>query len=160
MISSISGDAKEGARILQLASVDATPGNLDERVALFNGSDFPDHILVKFIDRDETPIGEVFAVAKPWQIRRTPFHNQVRKGILYEYIGQVSRNATDQGATQRENVTPSYVIDTMSVPAKRDMIDIRRVSNSGVYVDEVELVWQECSGQRYWLAEADERDEV
>ncbi|NRA58251.1 MAG: hypothetical protein HRU13_09095 [Phycisphaerales bacterium] len=48
-------------------------------------------------------------VAKPWQLRRTPFDGQTVNGIAYAYTGDNARTGTDsEDNTEDQQVTPDY----------------------------------------------------
>lgn len=47
-------------------------------------------------------------VAKPYLLRRTPFHGQSRLGIAYQYTSPVTRTATRDATTESQVVNPSF----------------------------------------------------
>ncbi len=53
--------------------------------------------------------GSVY-VAKPWELRRTPFDGESRNGISYTYSSNVAREADDGVDTENQVIVPSYVV--------------------------------------------------
>lgn len=48
-------------------------------------------------------------VALPWNLRRTPFHNETHNGITYQYTSYTRRRATSGGDEEYQVITPPYV---------------------------------------------------
>lgn len=58
--------------------------------------------------RSGTSTGTYFAVAKPYKLRRAPFHGQTINGITWTYSTDGSRLATDSSLSQTEIIVPRY----------------------------------------------------
>lgn len=50
-------------------------------------------------------------VAKPWDLRLMPFHEQTVNGIYYDYETSIRRLADDGDATEWQVITPDYFTD-------------------------------------------------
>lgn len=51
------------------------------------------------------------AVARPWDLRRSPFDGQTVNGISYTYTSDVQRTATLTGVSEIQLITPDYFVD-------------------------------------------------
>lgn len=51
-----------------------------------------------------------FVIAKPWDLRVTPFDGETRDGITYTYTTSTSRTADDGSESETQVVVPSYVV--------------------------------------------------
>jgi hypothetical protein len=57
-----------------------------------------------------TETGPTVKVAKPYNLRKTPFHNKTINGITYTYTGVQSRTKTRDSPSETENqvIVPAY----------------------------------------------------
>jgi len=53
---------------------------------------------------------DIYNVAKPFRLRRTPFDALTFNGIAYVYSDNVTRVATKSGETQTETIIPSWLV--------------------------------------------------
>jgi len=57
-------------------------------------------------------------VAKPYELRRTPFDGETISGITYTYTSESEREATDGVDTETQFITPNYVVGNEIYAAK------------------------------------------
>jgi hypothetical protein len=82
---------------------------------------------------------DLYYIAKPWLLRRTPFDGLARNGITYTYLTDVRRFANDGVESEYQVVVPSWV--------SGDVISARRGYVANV-VDAAGLAI-------FWLADCD-----
>ena len=70
---------------------------------------YDDYLECKQLD-GTTEVGPTVKVAKPYNLRKTPFHNKTIKGITYTYTGVQSRTKTRDSPSETENqvIVPAY----------------------------------------------------
>lgn len=70
---------------------------------------YDDYLECKQLD-GTTEVGSIVKVAKPYHLRRTPFHNKTINGITYTYTGVQSRTKTRDSPSETENqvIVPAY----------------------------------------------------
>ncbi len=60
---------------------------------------------------DGTTLGtEDVLIAKPYLLRKTPFHNLTRNSVSYVYSTDVKRTATKSPDTETQVIVPEYVV--------------------------------------------------
>ena len=93
-------------------------------------------------------------VAKPYELRRTPFHAQTiaypgAQSITYTYASQREREADDGTDTETQVMIPDYWDDD-------EILAVRNIAGgTGVTVSEVALVWEDLNtAGRMWAKES------
>ena len=85
-------------------------GGGDYRVVRFRlKAVYDDYLECKQLD-GTTEVGPTVKVAKPYHLRRTPFHGKTINGITYTYTGVQSRTKTRASPSETENqvIVPAY----------------------------------------------------
>ena len=85
---------------------------------------------------DGTTLGTTkINIAKPYLLRRTPFHGLSRDGISYNYTSNIARTATQGATSESQVIVPSYVAN--------DIIYAAQGVNGGVdvTVSGTKLLW-------------------
>lgn len=62
--------------------------------------------------------GNTVNIAKPYELRYTPFHGQTINGITYTYSSSTQRSATDGTDTETQYITPNYVAGAEIIASK------------------------------------------
>ena len=97
--------------MVRLARVVSSGGVTLHRLRVKNFSDFPDSLLCVTWD-GETEGADEFHVAKPFGLRRTPFHGQTVDGITYTFSGMIRRTASKSGIpSETQVIIPGYFVD-------------------------------------------------
>lgn len=102
-----------------------------------SGADFPDHLVCRTWD-GETLGDEDVLVAKPWSLRRTPFDDIERDGVIYEYITNVERwvkLVSNLDVVERQTIAKRYLVG--------DILDAVTAIEGGtsVMAGEVPVTW-------------------
>jgi hypothetical protein len=78
-------------------------------------------------------------VAKPWDLRRTPFHGVAVNGITCTYSSAIARSATNGSVTESQVITPPYF-------ANCEIWAFKAVGGgTSVTVSSDTLVWQDMN---------------
>lgn len=88
-----------------------------------------DHLVCNTWDGTAAGSGAVL-IAKPYLLRRTPFHGKTRDGITYSYAAAQSRTATLGADSENQVVVPNYVAGDVIYAA-----DVASKGGAGVAVD-------------------------
>ena len=97
--------------------------------------------------------GKQERVAKPWKLRRTPFHGQTINGITYSYTGIDQRTATRGSDEETQVIVPAYY-------AGGDYHDELRcikgqIGGTGVEVNDEDVLWSDLNVDgRAWAQES------
>jgi hypothetical protein len=88
-----------------------------------------------------------FSVAKPYELRRTPFDTETINGVTYTYASASERSATDGVDTETQYITPDYV-------AGHEIYAIKPKGGTGlVDGDTNDIIWLEVNQGRAWAAD-------
>ncbi len=117
-----------------------------------NVSDYPDSIECHTWDGTDEG-DETVHVARPWWLRRTPFHGMTIDGILYTYMGNTTRDELKGGKTTRKTIQAPY--------SPGNIIWATPDGRSGVTVDDKALEWiDDNRTARDWTAEVGASDVI
>lgn len=88
-------------------------------------------------------------VAKPWDLRRTPFHGVAVNGITCTYSSAIARSATNGTTTESQVITPPYFVNC------EIWAFVASGGGTGVTVSSEQLVWQDVnvSGRAWAVVE-------
>ena len=84
-----------------------------------------DYLECKIYDEVSATAGVTIFVAKPWMLRRTPFHGATitylnGQSITYTYVSQRERTANDGATSETQVMTPDYYVgEVIDVIEKR-----------------------------------------
>lgn len=95
---------------------------------------------------------EEITVAKPYELRRTPFDGESYNGIEYTYSDDVTREADDGSTTETQVIVPEYVVGDV-IMAMRNI-----TGGTGLVITmpdgtEEEIEWIEMNSARAWAKE-------
>lgn len=83
-------------------------------------------------------------VAKPYELRRTPFDGETIGGVTYTYTSASEREATDGVDTETQFITPAYVVGA-------EIFAIKVQGNTGVQTAEpADILYIEMNQGRAW----------
>lgn len=93
----------------------------------------------------------VVFVAKPYELRKTPFDGVEVGGVFYTYASSIERNASEGVASETQVIVPAYLIDG-------EILAIAPVAGgTGVAVDDSPVVWMDLNaGARAWAAQPED----
>ena len=117
------------------------------KVAAISG----DYITCHTFNGTETGEDEI-TVAKPYELRRTPFDGESYNEIEYTYSDDVTREADNGSATETQVIVPPYVVGDV-IYAMRNI-----TGGTGLAVvmpdgTEEEVEWVEMNSARAWTKE-------
>jgi len=96
----------------------------------------------------EDALANTYYVAKPYEIRRTPFDGITISGITYTYVSNSERDATDGVDTETQFITPSYVVGN-------EIYAVKVQGDTGVNdPTPVPIIYIEMNQGRAWAYEA------
>jgi hypothetical protein len=133
-----------------------------------------DYLVCKRADDTNDPPAK-YLVAKPWDLRKSPFHEQTINDFTYEYTGSgeivgddAQERTSDDGATvETQKVTPPYFTGALILAARgvsnglgltvTDVVEIPAEDGTGATTAEVEkqVEWIDLNtAGRAWAVEA------
>jgi len=132
------------ARLPRVLVGPTAAGSTVRHFQIVNGSDGPDWLICKMYNmKTSTASTATYYVAKPWMLRRTPFHNSSFEGISYVYTNNTTRSATNgSNVTIVEVVTPSFGVGAIIKAAQP-------ADGTGVTVGVQPVLW-EAEVDRQW----------
>ena len=101
-----------------------------------------------------TEVGPTIKVAKPYNLRKTPFHGKTISGITYTYTGAQSRTKTRTSTSTKENqvITPAYQVAVDDDDYDGDEIYACKPSGgTGVKIGDEDVIWLDINNAgRAW----------
>ena len=89
-------------------------------------------------------------VAKPYNLRKTPFHGKTINGITYTYTGTQSRTKTREGATENQVITPAYQVAVPGYDGD-EIYACKPSGGTGVKIDDEDVIWLDINNAgRAW----------
>jgi hypothetical protein len=121
-------------------------GGGSARMRVKNWTDYPDSIVCKQWDGENEGDTEIH-VAKPYELRRTPFETGTHDGYTYSYSGNLQRTSTrvSDGHEELQTIAPDYYLN-QEIKAVRGITGDTGVEVAGVG----KLEWEENPGGRSW----------
>jgi hypothetical protein len=99
-----------------------------------------------------TEVGPTVKVAKPYNLRKTPFHGKTISGITYNYTGAQSRTKTRASTSTTENqvITPAYQVAVTGYDGD-EIYACKPSGGTGVKIGGVDVVWLDINNAgRAW----------
>lgn len=104
-----------------------------------------DHVVCRAWNQKKQTAGTIDVyVAKPFELRRAPWHNKTVSSITYSYTSAIARTATAAGQTaENQVVNPPWIVD------KTIILAVYVPKGTGVTVSGKTVSWEEVSA-RAW----------
>ena len=99
-----------------------------------------------------TEVGPTVKVAKPYNLRKTPFHGKTISGITYNYTGAQSRTKTRTSTSAKENqvITPAYQVAVTGYDGD-EIYACKPSGGTGVKIGDEDVVWLDINNAgRAW----------
>ena len=99
-----------------------------------------------------TEVGPTVNVAKPYHLRKTPFHGKTISGITYNYVGAQTRakTRTSPYTTETQVIVPAYLVAVTGYDGD-EIYACKPSGGTGVKIGGVDVVWLDINNAgRAW----------
>ena len=127
-------------------------GGGDYRVVRFRLKGVYDNYLECRQLNGTTETGPTVKIAKPYNLRKTPFHNKTISGITYNYTGTQARTKTGTSPSVTENqvITPAYHVAVPGYDGD-EIYACKPSGGTGVKIDDEDVIWLDINNAgRAW----------